>query len=154
MSAAPEIARLPVRPMRLADLDDVQRIEAAAYPFPWSWRVFRDCLRVGYSCWVLERQGQLDGYGIMQIGAGECHLLNLCIAVPVQGRGLGRALLECLVGIAREHGARLFLLEVRPTNHIARRLYRSAGFREVGTRRGYYPDVDGREDAIILERVL
>jgi ribosomal-protein-alanine N-acetyltransferase len=43
---------------------------------------------------------------------------------------------------------------VRPSNQRARALYRSAGFHEIGRRRGYYPAPDGREDAIVMKVAL
>jgi ribosomal-protein-alanine N-acetyltransferase len=136
--------------MREADIDDVLYIERGAYAFPWSEGIFRDCLRVGYSCWVLEDGGAMVGYGIMSVGAGESHILNLCIGPGEQGRGLGRYLLEHLLAVARDHHARTTMLEVRPSNAPALRLYNNMGFNEVGVRRGYYPDRHGREDALVL----
>jgi ribosomal-protein-alanine N-acetyltransferase len=41
-------------------------------------------------------------------------------------------------------------LEVRPSNAIALALYQSLGFAQIGTRRGYYQAVGGREDAAVL----
>jgi ribosomal protein S18 acetylase RimI-like enzyme len=46
------------------------------------------------------------------------------------------------------------LLEVRPSNIPARRLYAQTGFRQVGERRDYYPAANGRENALLLERAL
>jgi ribosomal-protein-alanine N-acetyltransferase len=54
--------------------------------------------------------------------------------------------------VAVEFGARDALLETRPSNTAALRLYRSLGFTTIGTRRGYYQAVGGREDAIVLKR--
>ncbi len=45
-------------------------------------------------------------------------------------------------------------LEVRPSNTAAIRLYQSLGFEQVGTRRGYYQAVNGREDAAVLKLSL
>jgi len=45
----------------------------------------------------------------------------------------------------------VIFLEVRVSNTAARALYAQAGFREIGTRRDYYPSHEGREDAIVLE---
>ena len=143
-----------VRPMREADLDSVNQVEKGAYDFPWSPGIFRDCLRVGYCCWVLEHEGVIKGHGIMQVGGGESHVLNLCISAAAQGRGFGRLLLSQLIRVAQEHGADTVLLEVRPTNDAARHLYDSMGFNEVGIRRAYYPGHGGREDALILARSL
>jgi ribosomal-protein-alanine N-acetyltransferase len=45
-------------------------------------------------------------------------------------------------------------LEVRPSNPAAIRLYQSHGFAQIGVRRGYYQALDGREDAVVLRKVL
>ena len=152
MSAAVRPARLGFRPMRQSDLRRVIAIERGAYGFPWSSGVFRDCLRVGYCCWVVQRARIVDGYGIMQVAAGEAHVLNLCVDREAQGQGLGRLILRGLLQVARDHGAGSVYLEVRPSNHVAIALYLSEQFRNVGTRRGYYPGSPRREDAFILSR--
>jgi len=142
------------RSMRSDDLDTVMDIEARAHAFPWTPGIFRDCLRVGYCCWLLQRGSRVDGYGIMSVGAGESHLLNLCVRDIAQGEGLGRLMLDHMVEIARQHGCETMLLEVRPSNPVAINLYHSAGFHEVGSRTGYYPSHSGREDALILAQAL
>ena len=138
------------RPMREADLDEVLSIEREAYEFPWSREIFRDCLRVGYSCRVLESDGAVNAYGMLQIAAGKSRLLNLCVRRKLHRRGLGRRLLTLLIEVARSHHTDSVLLEVRPGNAAARHLYGSVGFANVGVSRGYYPARTGREDAMIL----
>lgn len=140
--------------MRELDLPRVLVIERHAYGFPWSEGIFRDCLQVGYCCWVVERDDVVHAYGIMQVAAGEAHVLNLCVDPNAQGQGAGRAMLRCLLEVARKHGAESAYLEVRPTNEHALALYRSEGFRTVGTRRAYYPSEQGREDAFVLSCAL
>lgn len=142
------------RPMCEPDLVEVLEIEHTAYQFPWSDRIFRDCLRVGYSCWVFEEDNRIIGYGIISVAVGECHILNLCIRPSNQRQGYGRVLLEFLLTIARDHNADVAFLEVRPSNETGLYLYRNAGFDDVGVRKNYYPHPDGREDAIILARTL
>ncbi len=142
------------RPMSEQDLDAVFAIEQACYDFPWSRGIFKDCLRVGYSCWVMEADDDIRGYGIMTVGAGESHILNLCLQPERHGVGFGSMLLRHLLDHARKHNATITFLEVRPSNVNAIRLYERAGFTVVGTRRGYYPAGEGREDALILSRGL
>ena len=139
-----------LRPMVVEDLIHVMDIEHVAYDYPWTVGIFSDCLRVGYICRALEVHGELAGYGVMSVAAGEAHVLNLCIRPQLQGQGYGRCLMEDLMAIARRLGADLALLEVRPTNRAAMALYHNMGFNEVGTRKSYYPHHQGREDAIIL----
>ena len=105
MSAVLKNEPLDIRPMRDSDLPTVLEIEREAYSFPWSEGIFRDCLRAGYCCWVVEQRGLLCAYGIMQVGGGESHILNLCVRANGRGQGLGRALLARLLEVAKEHRA-------------------------------------------------
>jgi ribosomal-protein-alanine N-acetyltransferase len=154
VSALPKTMAVRLRPMTESDLTGVMEIERSAYPYPWSQGIFRDCIRVGYSCWVAEHDSSINGYGVMSIGGGEAHILNLCIRPRAQGRGLGRRLIIHLLHIAKMHHAETAFLEVRPSNGIALKLYDSIGFNEVGIRKAYYPAEHGREDALVLAREL
>lgn len=140
--------------MRQADIDAVSAIENRAYVFPWTPGIFRDCLRAGHQCWVLESGTTLLGYGVLSAAAGEAHILNICIAPEYQGRGHGRRLLRRLVDLARWHQANQVFLEVRPSNPRAIQLYRDEGFNEIGQRPNYYPAEKGREDAIVMAMEL
>ena len=143
-----------LRPMRQDDIEKVMNIETVAYPYPWTRGIFSDCLRVGYCCWVLDIDNVVAGYGIMSMGVGEAHILNVCVDQVFQRQGYGKALIEHLVELARRHEAEMCLLEVRPSNVAAVSLYHACGFNEVGLRKNYYPDQNGREDALILARSL
>lgn len=141
---------IQVRAMRSEDLARVSELEIASYEFPWSLGVFADCLRVGHPCWVLCVDTHVAGYGILSMGAGEAHVLNLCIGPDHRGHGLGRHLLRRLLDVARWNGAERVFLEVRPSNPSAKALYDSTGFVQIGKRPRYYPARDGREDAIVM----
>jgi len=136
------------------DLPAVLAIENRAYPNPWSEGIFNDCLRVGYSAWVVTEGEVLTGYGLLQVAAGEAHLLNLCIDPDRQRCGLARRLLEQLLRLAASRGADTVFLEVRSSNDRALCLYLAAGFNEIGIRENYYPDGQGREDAVLLALAL
>ncbi len=63
---------------------------------------------------------------------------------------MGRTLIRYLLEQAEDAGMVEAFLEVRPSNGIAMLLYQSLGFEQIGTRRGYYQAVEGREDAAVL----
>ena len=153
-SDAIPIPQILPRAMREADLAAVLDLETRAYAFPWTEGIFRDCLRVGYYCSVLEIDYLLAGYGVISSGAGEAHLLNLCVREEFRCRGLGRRLLDHLLDLASHSGARLAFLEVRPGNTAAIRLYEAMFFQQIGLRRGYYQAEGGREDALVMRRDL
>ncbi|MFO1434985.1 MAG: ribosomal protein S18-alanine N-acetyltransferase [Gammaproteobacteria bacterium] len=154
MSAVIKPVEYQIRPMVEADLPEVMYVEERCYEFPWTLGIFQDCLRVGYPCWTLVGGERIEGYGVMMVGAGEAHILNICVRQESRGRGHGRAILDHLMAEARLHHAHSAYLEVRPTNAEAIALYRHAGFSEVGYRRNYYPAATGREDALILAFTL
>ena len=141
-----------LRPMLESDVAAVVDIEQRVYPFPWTAGIFSDCLRVGYRCAVLELDVVTVGYGIIACGAGEAHLLNVCVREEFRNRGFGRALMNHLLALAAGAGAAVVFLEVRPANTAAVRLYETLGFSQIGVRRGYYQAVSGREDALVMRR--
>jgi [ribosomal protein S18]-alanine N-acetyltransferase len=156
MATAPELLapEVLIRPMRALDVADVVAIERSAYQYPWSEGIFRDCLRVGYVCRVVTASRRVLAYGVMSFGAGEAHILNLCVGEAWRGRGVGKRLLGTLLERATAAGIAEAFLEVRPSNTAAIRLYLALGFEQTGMRRGYYQAAGGREDAVVLRRVL
>ena len=139
-----------LRDMQEADLPAIMAIERVAYEFPWTEGIMRDCFRFGYVCKVYESRAGILGYGILSIGAGECHFLNICIAPTQQQRGHGARLVKALLDIARQARVRSAILEVRASNLAAFKLYDKLGFNEIGVRKNYYPTRTGREDALVL----
>jgi ribosomal-protein-alanine N-acetyltransferase len=142
------------RAMTPGDVAAVGALERAAYPYPWSDGIFRDCLRVGYLCRVATLETQVVAYGIVAMGAGEAHILNLCVREDLRGRGVGRQMLMLLLERARQAGVGDTFLEVRPSNRLAISLYQSVGFTQVGLRKDYYQAAQGREDALVLKLAL
>lgn len=132
------------------DVPEVIAIENKTYKFPWTEGIFRDCLRVGYQCRVLEQGDEIQAYGIISIAAGESHILNICVQPKLRRQGLGRRMLDYLMDEARRTGAETMLLEVRVSNTAAINMYQQAGFNEIGNRPNYYPANDGREDALLM----
>ncbi len=145
---------LPLRPMTPEDVDAVMQVEERAFPFPWTGGIFLDCLKHGYSCWIYEQDGHIAGYAAVMFVLDEMHLLNICIRPDLQGQGLGSRLLRTLERVARGVKAETCFLEVRQSNFSAIRLYLNAGFNEVGLRKGYYPALLGREDAVVMAKTL
>jgi ribosomal-protein-alanine N-acetyltransferase len=154
MATAPDqfahAGELTIRAMGIADVAEVINLERASYQFPWTEGIFHDCLRVSYLCRVALQGQRIVGYAVMSLGAGEAHILNLCVREDARRAGVGRLLIHHLLDQAEGAGMLEAFLEVRPSNAIAMHLYQSLGFGQIGTRRGYYQAVGGREDAAVL----
>ena len=139
-----------IRPLLADDLPAVLSLEVQGHAFPWSRANFQDALDGNYYMVVLERDGRIAGYGVVQVILDEGHLLNITVDPALHGHGLGRFLLQHLLDYARGRTDTLFL-QVRPSNARAIRLYQTAGFNEIGLRRNYYPAPGGgREDALLM----
>ena len=153
MSALPQL-QPRFRPMQQTDLDAIMRIEPTIYSHPWTRGNFKDSLDSGYSAWVMEQAGELLGYALVMLVLDEAHLLNISVAKPWHGQGLGRMLLEHMIDLSRQHRAANLFLEVRASNRNAIALYEAMGFCEMGIRRNYYPAQQGREDAVLMGLAL
>jgi len=155
MSAVRRDAAERIAPMSPQDLTDVLAVEQVAYEFPWTHGNFIDSLRAGHSAWTMrDTSGRLIAYAVVMVALDEAHLLNLTVAPDCQRFGFGWRMLEAMAENARSYGARTMLLEVRPSNPAAQKMYERYGFMHIGTRRGYYPARDGREDAIVMRVTL
>ena len=69
-------------------------------------------------------------------------------------KGWGKKLLQNFIQLAKEKNAKSMLLDVRESNHSAAQLYKQMGFRHIATRKGYYPAMCGREDALVMQLML
>ena len=158
-------------PMTLAALTQVASVEQSAYKYPWTLGNFSDSLKSGYEMQMLVGGQRVDqdskadpellGYFVAMKGVDEIHLLNITVAPNYQLQGWGRLMLDALALWSRGQGAQWLWLEVRASNNHAKALYTRYGFREVGLRKGYYPEggtgllgTPAREDAIVMSLAL
>ncbi len=145
-----------IREMHPDDLEQVIRIEHEIFLFPWSIVNFSDSIRAGYHCRVLVQPNSdlVMGYGILMTGPGEAHVLTLGVGAAWQSQGLGRKMLRHLIELSRKHQAEFVLLDVRESNTGAINLYQRLGFQQIAVRKGYYPAMCGREDALVMKLEL
>ena len=98
---------------------------------------------------VAELDGQLVGWGKIQhpteLASSDhvWHVTGLGVDPAFEGRGVGRALMEALMEMARERGGSRMTLRVFAANERARRLYERLGFEVEGVLRGEFRLADG-----------
>ncbi len=143
-----------MRDMTADDVEAVLAIEQIVQPYPWTRGNFEDALSSAYRCVVDEREGDIVSYAIVMPVLDEAELLNIGVAADQQRKGLGQTMLQDLLSWAVTHGMQRIFLEVRVSNAPAIALYRKTGFAEIGMRRGYYHNAQGREDALLMAYVL
>lgn len=133
-----------------ADIDAVVSIETSTSPSSWTRGIFEDCLRLNYYAKVLTVNDETRGFIIALIAAGECHLLNVAVAVSHQRQGWGRQLVEYLIRDMQAKAISKIYLEVRTSNNAAIALYHHLQFTDDGARKDYYRSEQGREDALLM----
>lgn len=143
-----------IREMSLIDVDRVILIEREIFLFPWTPINFTDSIKAGYQCRVMEYGDAVVGYGILMLGPDEAHLLTIGIAAQWHHQGLGTQLLQYFIDLARSKQLTSFLLDVRESNTGAIYLYQRMGFKQIAVRKGYYPAMCGREDALVMRLEL
>jgi len=144
---------LRLRTLGSADLDDIERIERASYPTPWSRAMFAgELAKPGSLCFGAYRDGAgLVGYLIVSRYVDAWHVMNLAVAPEDRRTGVAATLMNHLFELTSGDGNRGYTLEVRISNLPAIRLYERLGFETRGLRRGYY--TDNREDALVMWRI-
>jgi [ribosomal protein S18]-alanine N-acetyltransferase len=139
-----------------SDLDTILDIESKAYAYPWLRAHFEDALHSGNDCYALWTFNNiLAGYLVLMDVIDETHLLNIAVKPDLQNKGFGGILIKKTIEIARNKLHTSVLLEVRPSNFSALRLYEKFGFYLIGRRKRYYPAPNGqREDACVMRCVF
>ena len=95
------------------------------------------------------------GFILSRQAGDEAEILSIAVVTSRRRRGLGRQLLDLHMRRLAGLGVRAVTLEVDEDNAPARRLYRRAGFQEVGRREGYYPRAGASPShALVLRRDL
>jgi ribosomal-protein-alanine N-acetyltransferase len=144
---------IELRRLELHDLNEIERIERASYPTPWSRSMFAGELAKpsSLSLGAFDREtGALLGYLVISRYVDAWHVMNVAVAPEQRRRGIARTLLEHLFDVTATDERRGYTLEVRVSNEGAIKLYEALGFVKRGVRRGYY--TDNREDALIMWR--
>jgi len=94
----------------------------------------------------------LAGFIMSRRAADEAEILSVAVAKARRGRGLARDLLQLHLRRLAGDGVRAVFLEVDETNVPAIRLYRRAGFRDVGKRPNYYATTGAKPAAALVLR--
>lgn len=150
-----DVSQINLRPMTLADIDQVEAIDRASFPTPWPRDAFINELKRHRTsvCWVAE---WIDTDGrpivvasiVIWLVLDEAHIATLAVKLGFRQRGIAQHLLASALLESERLGAHQAMLEVRASNKSAQELYRKFGFETVGLRKDYYKD--RHEDAVLM----
>ena len=152
----------PTWQMRIAgpeDLDVIMAIETPTFATDaWSPSAMLSDLESNHTVYLVafdqQHPDDIVGYAglLAPIGSGEADIQTIAVAETARGNGLGRLLMQTLIGEARARRAEHVFLEVRADNPIAEGLYETLGFERIAVRPHYYQPDD--VDAHIMRLAL
>jgi ribosomal-protein-alanine N-acetyltransferase len=144
-----------LRPATHADAAAMARIHADAFPAPWSADdIRRFAAQPGGFALIAEGGGDVAGFILCRVMAGEAEILTLAVRPDLRRRGAAQALVEAASALCAQTAEAMFL-EVAEDNPGALALYARSGFRTVGRRAGYYARAGAASvDAIVMRRAL
>jgi ribosomal-protein-alanine N-acetyltransferase len=149
-----ETESLRIVPLQWEHLDQILSIERLSFTDPWTRGMFESELDVearGYARGAV-RYRSLIGYIFAVIIPDEAHIGNLAVTPSERGQGVAQELLNQLARDAGVAGVTRVTLEVRASNHTARKFYYKNNFIDIAIRKNYYRSPV--EDAIVMYRVL
>ncbi len=137
--------------MHSDDLAEVMALEHETFPSDaWTQESMAAELASPNGYYIGLFDPELVGYaGLATVpGSFSSDVQTIAVSASHRGKGLGRKLLEALVGQAKRLGSEQILLEVRVDNEPAIKLYQSFGFERIDVRKRYYQPDD--VDALIM----
>ena len=141
-----------IRNMQMVDVPKILEIEQKVQSHPWTENQFKQSVD-SYSSTVIEYQGDVVGFCILQPVVDEANLLLMAVDPSMQGKGLGYQLLEQSLQLLKNDPVQIFL-EVRESNVAAIALYQKSGFHQIDVRKNYYPKAGGgKEHAVIMVKM-
>ncbi len=146
-----QITRVRIGRMSLQDLPRVREIEASAFAVPWPRDAYRAEIQENkVADYIVARDDDdtVVGFAGMWVIFDEAHVTTIAVDRHHRGMRIGYRLMLALIDRALQRGARWMMLEVRPSNSVALRMYRRLGFRDVALRKRYYSD--NGEDAVVM----
>ncbi len=152
----PYLEHISITQLNVDDVPDIAALERQCFSMPWSAEQCKLVFKQKHFFAMGLKQTQADnalvGYISFYQVLDEVEILNIGILPQFRRQGLGKHLLTNTLQGARKIGMNKVLLEVRPSNIAARKLYESVGFECVGRRPKYY--IDTAEDALIYTLIL
>lgn len=143
------MSRLEIRELQESDIEEVKKIEAEAFPSPWSRQTFVKEINNDFAYYLVGRlKGQIVAYIGCWLLEEQIHITTLATKVEYRKNGLATEILQELLAQAKELDKKKASLEVRISNKRAQHLYIKEGFFKIAKKRSYYKD--NGEDAILM----
>jgi ribosomal-protein-alanine N-acetyltransferase len=144
---------IEIRQAILGDAAALSRLHGAAFEAGWTEADMTTWLSRNEALAVIATHGpDAAAFGLALAAGDDAELFTIATAADKRRQGLGDKIFCTLDALAAERGLKRWVLEVARNNLPARRFYESEGFVEIGVRKAYYDQGEGRADALVLAR--
>ena len=151
-----------IEPASEGDLQALADIHAAGFSETWDEDAIAGLAASrGMICLVARPDSAREepaAFVLVRNSGEEAEIITIAVAPQWRGCGAGRALMDHVVRHLQAERAQKLFLEVNEQNRAALALYRALGFRQVGTRKGYYKSnaskAAGASNALVMELSL
>lgn len=145
------------RPAVADDVAVISQIDALASDFPWSPSQIQQNIEVDNEhdqVLVIEVESEVIGFVFFNLVLDEGSIHNIAIHPDYQRQGLASKLLNNAMQQMKDKSVERCFLDVRRSNIAAVAFYTGLGFQVEGERRDYYRTSSGREDAVLMSKLL
>ncbi len=144
---------LVIEKMTVAHIEEIARLEKDCFSSPWSEDGLKSELDNNFArFYVAFLDGKVAGYIGSHNVIGEVYITNVAVFPEFRRNGVGKALIEFLIGEMKSENADFVTLEVRESNLSAISLYEKCGFQKVGKRKDFYEKP--REDGVLMTNYI
>ena len=134
------------------DFSLLESIHKQCFPNYWNSLEFADMFLIN-GTWAIIYANL--GLGILRIICDEAEIITIATLPEYRQQGIGKKIVQSIIGLAKEQNVKEVFLEVRESNIVAQKLYLSNGFTIIATRKNYYHNEDGSfENALIMKKKL
>lgn len=141
-----------IEKMTLADFDLIKDNLQIEFDEFWTPGILKSELENRNSKYVVAKENnEIVGFAGIIVTPIDVEITNIVTKKSKRKKGIGKALLEKIIDIAKQTEMKKISLEVNEKNIVAINLYQNAGFENIGIRKKYYNGID---NAIIMTKVL
>lgn len=138
--------------MTLLDFENIKEILQSDFDEFWTEGILKSELENENSRYIIAKEdNEIVGFAGIIITPIDVEITNIVTKKNKRKKGIGKALLEKIIEMAKQTEYETISLEVNEKNIIAIQLYEKSGFEKIGIRKKYYNGID---NAIIMTKVL
>ncbi len=132
-----------INKMTLSDLKEISNNLTSDFDDFWNSNILESELKNPFSKYIIARlETEVVGFAGVIDTVDQMEITNIVVKKNFRKNGIGNALIQELIRLAKYNGKEEITLEVKSTNLVAIKLYEKNGFKKTGLRKKYYNNTD------------